>query len=98
MNKSNSQAHLENGTNEKIVSYPETDLELNGLEAPDELQRNTVMQQVTQQNPKKPKPTCHYFKLPGHCLYIQFRQLKREKSPAEIIKNRAGNKQNNNIG
>ena len=38
------QAHLENGTSEKIVSHLETDLELNGLEAPDEMQKNTLTQ------------------------------------------------------
>ena len=33
------QAHLENGTNEQIVTHLEKELELNGLEAPDELQK-----------------------------------------------------------
>ena len=54
----NSQAHLENGTYEKIVSPFENELERKGLQAPDELQINTVTQQATQQNPKKPKPNC----------------------------------------
>ena len=36
------QAHLENGTYEQIVSHLERELELNGLEAPDEMQLNTV--------------------------------------------------------
>ena len=45
LKKSINQAHLENGTYEQIVSHLERELELNGLEAPDEMQLNTVMQQ-----------------------------------------------------
>ena len=60
LKKSINQAHLENGTYEQIVSHLERELELNGLEAPDEMQLNTVMQQDTQQNSEKPKPTCHH--------------------------------------
>ena len=44
--KSNNQAHLESGTYEQIVSHLEKELELNGLEVPDELQKNTVTQQA----------------------------------------------------
>ena len=62
LNKSFIRAHLENGTFEQVVSRLERELELNGLEAPDELQINTMTQQATQQNPEKPKPTCHYCK------------------------------------
>ena len=40
--KSINRAHLENGTFEQIVTHLEEELELNGLEAPDELQINTV--------------------------------------------------------
>ena len=53
LRKSINQAHLENGTYEQIVSQLEMALELNGLEAPDELQMNTVTQQATQQNSEK---------------------------------------------
>ena len=53
LKKSIKQAHLENDTYEQIVSRLQTELELNGLEAPDELQINTVTQQATQQNPEK---------------------------------------------
>ena len=42
------------------------ELERNGLRAPGELQKNTVTQQATQQNPEKPKPTCLNYKKPGH--------------------------------
>ena len=53
-------------------------MELKGLEAPDELQINTVMQQATQQNPEKLKPTCHHCKAPGQ-YGNQCRQLKGRK-------------------
>ena len=66
LKKSINQAHLENGTYEQIVSHVERELELNGLEAPDEMQINTVTQQATKQNPEKPKPTCHHCKKPSH--------------------------------
>ena len=42
LKKSINQTHLENGTYEQIVSHHERELELNGLEAPDELQIKTV--------------------------------------------------------
>ena len=48
LKKSINQAHLENGTYEQIVSHLERQLELNGLEAPDEMPINTVTQQAPQ--------------------------------------------------
>ena len=42
LKKSINQAHLENGTYEQIVTHLERELELNGLEAPDELPINNV--------------------------------------------------------
>ena len=89
------QAHLENGTYEQIVSHLERELQLNGLEAPDEMQLNIVTQQATQQNCEKPKPTCHHCKKPGHCRN-QCRQLKREKDQTRNNTNSAehGNKKN----
>ena len=60
------QAQLENGTYEQIVSHLERELEMNGLEAPDELKKKTVTQQATQQNPEKPKPPCHHCKKPSY--------------------------------
>ena len=77
LKKSINQAHLESGTYEQIVSHPERELELNGLEAPDEKPINTVMQRALQQNSDKPKPTCHHCRKPGH-HQNQCRQLKRE--------------------
>ena len=56
------QVPLENATNEQIVSRFERELELKELEAPEELQTNTLTQQATQQNSKKSKPTCHHCK------------------------------------
>ena len=60
LKKSIHQAHLENGTYEQIVTHLERELELKGLEAPDELQINTVSQQLTNVNADRPKPTCHH--------------------------------------
>ena len=75
LKKSIKQAHLGNGTYEPIVSHLEKELELNGLEAPDEMPINTVTQQPPQQNSNKPKPTCHDWKKPGH-YQNQCHQLK----------------------
>ena len=82
LKKSINQAHLENGTYEQIVSRLERELELNGFEAPAELQINTVMQQVSQQNSEKSKPTYHHCKKPGH-YRNQCRQLNRKKTKSE---------------
>ena len=60
------QAHLENGTYEQIVTHLEIELELNGLEAPDELQINTVSHNTVNANADRTKPTYHYCKKPGH--------------------------------
>ena len=90
LKKSINQAHLENGTYEQIVSHLERELELNGLEAPDEMPINTVTQQAPQQNSNKPKPTCHHCKKPGH-YQNQCRQLKREKDQTRNNTNSANN-------
>ena len=93
LKKSINQAHLENGTNEQIVSHLERELELNGLEAPDEMPINSVTQQAPQQNANKPRPTCHLCKKPGH-YQNQCRQLKREKDQTR----NSTNSSNNNNG
>ena len=59
LKKSINQAHLEN---EQIVTHLERELELNGLEAPDELQINTVSHNIANPNADRTKPTCHYCK------------------------------------
>ena len=93
--KSINQAHLEKSTHEEIVLHLEKELELNGLEAPDELPKKTVTQQATQQNPEKPKPACHHRKKRGHYLN-RCRQLKWEKDLARNNTNSADNGNNNN--
>ena len=95
LKKSINQAHLENGTYEQIVSQLERELKLNGLEAPDEMQLNTVIQQDTRQNSEKPKPTCHHCKKPGH-YRNQCRQLKRGKDQAQNNTDSATTNKNNN--
>ena len=62
LKKSINQAHLKNCTYEQIVTHLERELELNGLEAPNELPINNVSQQPTNTNADRPKPTCHHFK------------------------------------
>ena len=76
------------------MSHLEKELQLNGLEAPDELQVNTVTQQATQQNSEKPEATCHHYKKPSH-YQNQCRQLKREKHQARNITNTADSSSNN---
>ena len=88
LKKSMSQAHLENGTYEQIVSHLERELKLNGLAAPDELPIPTVTQQAPQQNSGKPKPTGHQCKKPDHSQN-QCRQLKREKDQTRTNTNSA---------
>ena len=90
LKKSINQAHLENGTCEQIVSHLEKELELNGLEAPDEMPINTVTQQAPQQNSGKSKPTCRHCKKPGH-YQNQCHQLKREKDQTRNNTNSASN-------
>ena len=80
LKKSINQAHLENGTYVQSVSHLERELELNGMEAPDEMRINTVTQQAPQQNSNKPIPTCHHCKKPGH-YQNQCRQLKTRERP-----------------
>ena len=90
LKKSINQAHLENGMYEQIVSHFERELELNGLEAPDEMPTNTVTQEAPQQNSNKPRPTCHHCEKPSHCQN-QCRQLKREKDQTRNNTNSANN-------
>ena len=94
LKKSINQAHLGNGTYEQIVSHLEWELELNGLEAPDEMPISTVTQQALHQNSNKPRPTCHHCKKPGH-YQNQCRQLKREK---DQTRNNTNGANNNNGG
>ena len=86
LKKSINQAHLENGTYEQIVTHLERELEQNGLEAPDELQINTVSHNTVNANADRTKPTCHYCKKPGH-YKNQCQLLKKQRE-------QTGNNQN----
>ena len=86
------QAQLENSTYEQIVTHLERELELNGLEAPDELQTNTVSHNTAKANADRAKPTCHYCKKPGH-YRNQCRLLKKQR---ELLKNNQNNPGNKN--
>ena len=66
LKKSINQAYLENGTYEQIVTQLETELELNGLEVPDELQIKTVSHNTANANADRTKPTCQKCTKPGH--------------------------------
>ena len=79
------------------MSQLEKELELNGLEAPNQLQVNTVTQQMTQQNSEKSKPHSHHCKKPSH-YRNQCRQLKREKNPARNNTNGAEKNYKNSAG
>ena len=91
LKKSINQAQLENGTYEQIVTHLERELELNGLEAPDELQINTVSHNTVNANADRPKPTCHHCKKPGH-YKNQCRLLKKQREQAGKSQNNLGNK------
>ena len=91
LKKSINQAQLENGTYEQIVTHLERELELNGLEAPDELQINTVSQNTANENADRPKPTCHQCRKPGQ--YRNYcRLLKTQREQIENNQNNSGNK------
>ena len=89
--KSINQAHLENGTFEQIVTPLEKELELNGLEAPDELQINTVSHKTVNADADRPKPTCHQCKKPEHYRF-QCRLMKKQREQTENIQSNLGNK------
>ena len=60
LKKLKNQAHLESVTYEEIVSHLEKESKVEGLEASQEQQINTVTQRATKPNTEKPKPTCLY--------------------------------------
>ena len=78
LKKSINRAQLENGTYEQIVTHLEKAAELNGLEAPDELQINNVSHNTAKANADRPKPTYHQCKKPR--LY---------KNPCRLLKKTA---------
>ena len=91
LKKSINQAHLENGTYEQIVTHLERELELNSLEVLDELQINTVSQQLTNANTDRSKLTSHHCGKPGH-YRKQCRLLKKQREETENSQNNPGNK------
>ena len=60
LKKSKNQVHLEKGTYEQVVTQLERELELSGLEAPDELQTKTVSHNTANTNADRPKQTSHH--------------------------------------
>ena len=91
LKKSTNQAHLENGTYEQFVTHLEREVELNGLEAPDELPINNVNQKITNTKADRHKPTSHHCKKPGH-YKNQCRLLKKQREQTENNQNKPGNK------
>ena len=91
LKKSINQAHLGNDTYEQIVTRLEREVELNGLEAPDELQINTVSHNTSNTNADRPKPLCHHCKKPGH-YRNHCRLLKKQREQTENNQNTPGNK------
>ena len=91
LKKSKNQAHLETGTYEQIVTHLERELELNGLEAPDELQINTVSHDTANANADRTKPLCHYCKKPEH-YRNQHRLLEIQREKTENIQKNPGKK------
>ena len=83
LRKSINQAHLEIGTNKQIVTNLEGELELNGLEAIDELQIKTVNHNTANANADRPKPTCHHCKKQGpyrnQCRFLKKQRERTEK-------------------
>ena len=59
--KTKNQAHLETGAYKQIVTHLERELELTGLEAPDELQINTVTHKTANTKTDLHKSMCHQF-------------------------------------
>ena len=93
LRKSINQSHLENGTYDQTVTHLERELELNGLEAPDELQINTVSHNIASLIADRTKPTCHYCKKLGH-YRNQCRLLKKQRDQTENNQNNPANKNN----
>ena len=91
LKKSRNLAHLENGIYKQIVTHLERELELKGLEAPDELQINTVSHTTANANADRPKPTCHHCRKPGHYRKL-CRLLKKQREQTENNQNNLGNK------
>ena len=95
LKKSTNRAHLENGTNQQTVSHIERELGLKCLEAPDEMQINTMMQQAPQQNSDNRNQLATIAQKPGHHR-SQCRQLKQETDQTRNNTNSADSTNNKN--
>ena len=85
------QAHLENSRYGQIVTHVEKELQLNGLEAPDGLQINTVSHKTANTDADRPKPTCHHCKKPEN--YKNWcRLLKKQTKPSDDTQKNPENK------
>ena len=76
---------------EQTVTHLVNELELNRLEAPDELQMNSVIQHATKTNADRNKATCHHCKKPGRNRN-QYHWLKKQRKQTESTENIPGNK------
>ena len=91
---------MENGTYEQIVTYLEKELELNGLEAPDELQLNTVSQNPANTKAGRPKRTRHQCKKNQEITEISVlvslteKAKKQTENTKKIPRNRKGGPNN----
>ena len=91
LKKSINQAHLENGTYEQIVTHLEMELELNGLEAPYELQINTVSYNTAMQMLIEPNQRATTVKNQD-IKKNQCRLLKKQREQTENNQSNPGNK------
>ena len=84
----------------KLSNTLERELELNGLQAPDELPVNNINRQPSEE-PDKQKDVCHYCKKPGHhksqCRKTETRPKRRESNrQQQNMKKRINPKRNPN--
>ena len=85
LKKSKNQAHFKNGTYGQIVTHLKNELELKCLEAPDELQINTVNHNTVLAKADKPNLTFHHCKKSG--IYRnQCRLLKKSENKLKTFK------------
>ena len=90
LGKTINQVHLENGTYDEIVTPPEMELELNGLEARDELKINEVSHNTANTNVDRPKLKCHHCKK-RRLFRNQCRSLERQKEQTENLRKNSYN-------
>ena len=82
------QAHLKSGTYEQIVSHLEGQLELNGLEAPDEMQINPVTQKAKKKQILR-NPSRHFITAKNGATtetsVVNSRRRETKKTPTKIV-------------